>query len=163
MPKPSPEATSSLPDALLTAFADHEKANLAVIRALSDEAWQAKPPGGRTRTIAAMVAHVHNVRVAWIEFAKAGKVPRKLDSSTVTRAEAIEGFEATGAALAALLGERLNGGRIAGFGSDAAHFLTYLVAHDAQHRGQILTQGRLAGHPVAKEVAYGIWERYHGK
>ena len=50
------------------------------------------------------------------------------------------------------------GGRVTGFPYDATTFLAYYIAHDAHHRGQILLQARLLGHPVSQETMAGLWQ-----
>ena len=60
-----------------------------MIENLPAEAWKAKPPDGKGRTIAAIVAHMHNVRVMWLKAAKAEKVPDQLDRATVTPAASV--------------------------------------------------------------------------
>lgn len=44
---------------------------------------------GKGRTIAAIVAHMHNVRVMWLKAVKAAEIPGQLDRSTVTPAQAM--------------------------------------------------------------------------
>ncbi len=48
-------------------------------------------------------------------------------------------------------------GRVDGFRYDAAAFLAYYMVHDGDHRGQILLQARLLGHPVSLKVMSGMW------
>jgi hypothetical protein len=51
-----------LPSALLNAFDTNNRINCYLIEALPREAWTGKPSDGKGRTIAAIVAHMHNVR-----------------------------------------------------------------------------------------------------
>jgi uncharacterized damage-inducible protein DinB len=48
-------------------FAANNRINEYLIRAVPDAAWRATPPGVKGRTIAAMAAHIHNVRVMWLK------------------------------------------------------------------------------------------------
>jgi uncharacterized damage-inducible protein DinB len=41
---------------------------------------------------------------------------------------------------------------------DVGAFLTYLVAHDAHHRGQIAMLARQVGHPLPQKAMFGMWE-----
>ena len=50
-----------LPEALLNAFSTNDRINHYLIGNLPPEAWNAKPADGKGRTIAAIVAHMHNV------------------------------------------------------------------------------------------------------
>jgi len=51
------------PGALLNAFNTSDRINRYLIENLPLDAWKAKPVEGKGRTIAAIVAHMHNVRV----------------------------------------------------------------------------------------------------
>jgi hypothetical protein len=53
--------------ALLNAFKTNDRINRFLIGHLPDTVWRADPPGGKGRTIAAIVAHMHNVRVMWLK------------------------------------------------------------------------------------------------
>ncbi len=75
-----------LPAALLNAFDINDRINLYMIENLPAEAWTAKAPDGKGRTIAAIVAHMHNVRVMWLKAAKADEIPEQLDRASVTPA-----------------------------------------------------------------------------
>ena len=148
-----------LADALLRAFETNDRINHYLLDGLSDEAWTAEPPGGKGRTIAAIVAHMHNVRVMWLKAAKAATLPEQLDRNTVTRAAAAAALVESHAALAALLAESLRAdGRIKGFRPDVGGFFAYLVAHDAHHRGQTTMLARQVGHPISQKTMFGMWE-----
>ena len=118
-------------------MAINNRINDYLLEHLDPQAWRAEPPGGKGRTVAAIVAHIHNVRVMWLKAAK-GKVPAQLDRLTITVPQARKGLAESQAALEALIGAALQSdGRISGFKPDAAAFIGYLIAHDAHHRGQI--------------------------
>ena len=51
-----------LPVALLNAFNTNNRINQYLIDGIPAAAWRAKPPDGKGRSIAAIVAHMHNVR-----------------------------------------------------------------------------------------------------
>ena len=71
--------TDQLPQALLNAFQTNDRINAYLIENLPTEAWRAKPADGKGRTIAAIVAHMHNVRVMWLKAAKANDIPAQLE------------------------------------------------------------------------------------
>jgi uncharacterized damage-inducible protein DinB len=159
MPKAAP-AAFSLPQALLTSFDTNDRINRYMIDNLPTEAWRAEPPEGKGRTIAAIVAHMHNVRVMWLKAtAKGSKIPEQLDRTSVTPAQATKALEQSRAALRAVLQSALeNDGRVKGFRPDVAGFLGYLIAHDAHHRGQISMLARQVGHPLPQKAMFGMWE-----
>jgi uncharacterized damage-inducible protein DinB len=49
-------------------------------------------------------------------------------------------------------------GRISGFPPDVARFHSYLIAHDAHHRGQISMLARFSGNPISQKTMFGLWE-----
>jgi uncharacterized damage-inducible protein DinB len=146
--------------ALLRAFIANEKINQYLLAGLPAAAWRAEPPGGNGRTVAAIVAHMHNVRVMWLKVsAKGSKIPEQLDRHTVTVAQAKKALKQSAAALTSLLKESLAAeGRISNFRPDVAGFFCYLIAHDAHHRGQVTMLARQLGHGIPQEVMFGMWE-----
>lgn len=44
------------------------------------------------------------------------------------------------------------------FPTDLAHFLSYFVAHEAHHRGQLCMLARQLGHRLPSEVTAGLWQ-----
>jgi uncharacterized damage-inducible protein DinB len=147
------------PVALLNAFNTNNRINHYLIDNLPPAAWRAKPPDGKGRTIAAIVAHMHNVRVMWLKATKAEEIPGQLDRATVTPAQAMRGLESSRHALCVIISRAMAGdGRIRGFRPDVAGFLGYLIAHDAHHRGQITMLARQLGHPLPQKAIFGMWE-----
>lgn len=159
MPKTS-LAEFNLPTALLTAFDTNDRINRYMIENLASDAWRAEPRDGKGRTIAAIVAHMHNVRVMWLKAAaKGSEIPEQLDRSKVTQAQAVKGLENSRMALSVVLKSALESdGRIKGFKPDVASFFAYLIAHDAHHRGQACMLARQVGHPLPQKVMFGMWE-----
>jgi uncharacterized damage-inducible protein DinB len=153
-------ATFSLPAALLAAFDTNDRINQYLLENLPAAAWRAELPDGKGRTIAAIVAHIHNVRVMWLKAAaKGSKIPEQLDRHSVTGAQAAKALHQSREALAAVLKNALESdGRVKGFKPDAAGFFGYLVAHDAHHRGQICMLARQLGHPLPQKAMFGMWE-----
>jgi uncharacterized damage-inducible protein DinB len=152
--------TFSIPEALVRALDTNDRINQYLLENLPAEAWLATPPEGKGRTIAAIAAHMHNVRVMWLKAAaKESKIPESLDKSDVTPAQAAKALEQSRAALSALIKSALNGdGRIKNFKPDVVGFIGYLISHDAHHRGQISMLARQVGHPLSKKAMFGMWE-----
>jgi uncharacterized damage-inducible protein DinB len=156
---PKPPASFDVADALLHAFATNDRINQYLLAQLPPAAWDAAPSGGRGRSVAAIVAHMHNVRVMWLKTIPGAVVPAQLDRETVTPAQAADALGESRAALADVLAAALAGdGRVKGFKPDVVGFFGYLVAHDAHHRGQIAMLARQVGHPLPKTAAFGMWE-----
>ena len=151
--------SAQLPQALLKAFDTNNRINEYLIENLPQQAWNAKPPDGKGRTVAAIVAHMHNVRVMWLKAAKAEEIPDQLDRMTVTPVQAGRGLESSRHSLNVVIGRALAGdGRVRNFRPDVAGFLAYLIAHDAHHRGQITMLARQLGYPLPQKAMFGMWE-----
>jgi len=167
MPKnPPPHAAATdkpyagqLPVALLNAFNTNNRINQYLIDNLPPAAWKAKAPNGKGRTIAAIMAHMHNVRVMWLKAAKAEDIPAQLDRAKVTPSQALRALETSRHALSVVISRALQqDGRVKGVRPDVAGFLGYLIAHDAHHRGQITMLARQLGHPLPQKAMLGMWE-----
>jgi len=157
MPKSAPPF--SLPQALLQAFDTNDNINQYLLENLPAESWRAATPEGKGRTIAAIVAHMHNVRVMWLKAAKANDIPAQLEKDKVTATQASKSLERSRAALSSVIKAALDSdGRIKGFRPDVAGFVGYLIAHDAHHRGQICMLARQVGHPLSQKAMFGMWE-----
>jgi len=148
-----------LPVALLNAFNTNDRINHYLIDNLPPAAWRAKPPGEKGRTIAGIIAHMHNVRVMWLKASKADEIPEQLDRAKVTPTQAMRGLEHSRHALSVIISRALQkDGRIKNFRPDVAGFIAYLIAHDAHHRGQIAMLARQVGHPLPQKAIFGMWE-----
>jgi uncharacterized damage-inducible protein DinB len=167
MPKPSAPRdaggegnfAAQLPTALINAFETNNRINKYLVENLPPEAWNAKAADGKGRTIAAIVAHMHNVRVMWLKAAKAETIPDQLDKATVTPAQALKAFDNSCQALSAMMDRGIQtDGRIKNFKPDVVGFFGYLIAHDAHHRGQIAMLARQTGHPLPQKAMFGMWE-----
>jgi uncharacterized damage-inducible protein DinB len=149
-----------LNDALLNAYATNDNITRYLIENVDPKAWRAEPPGGKGRTIAAIVAHIHNVRVMWLKVInKDGPIPEQLDRHTVTPQQALAGLAKSGEGVSRVIAAALAGdGRVKYFKPDVAGFIGYAISHDAHHRGQISTLARLMGYPISQKAMFGMWE-----
>lgn len=149
-----------LADAVLEAFRTSDRINRYLIENLDERAWRAEPPGGKGRTIAAIAAHIHNVRLMWLKVSsKEKRLPPSLDRLKVTRKQAIAALAKSGEAMVRLLEPALKGaGRIRNFRSDVAGFVGYVMSHEAHHRGQMSMLARQVGHPLPQAAMFGMWE-----
>lgn len=137
-------------DAVLRSFEIHNRIHLYLIGAIDEKAWTAVPMGGKGRTIAALFAHIHSVRLMWLKATKQ-PLPDALEKDA-TRAQAQKALEASAESIAKLVKPALESdGRIPNFKPDGWAFVGYLIAHEAHHRGQVMMVARQTGFPVDKK------------
>jgi uncharacterized damage-inducible protein DinB len=153
-------APFNLPQAWLKAFETNQWIKQYLAENISAAAWHVEPAGGKGRTVAAIVAHMHNVLVMWMKAAaKESKISKQLDRNRVTPSQAARGLTQGYAALNAVIQSTLEGdGRVQGFKRDVGGFIGYLSTQDAHHRGQIPMPVRQAGHPLWQNAIFGMWE-----
>jgi uncharacterized damage-inducible protein DinB len=162
-----PQVHSQLGRPAVQTFAANDRINQVLIENLDPAAWRAKPPG-KARTIAAIFTHMHNVRTKWVRLtAPHLKVPTQLNRAHCTPQQARAALAESAACCMEMLDEALGDGRgrIKNFRSDSWHrpmpvgleMLSYMLSHEAHHRGQVCMLAHQLGFPLPKEVGYGIW------
>jgi len=116
-----------------------------------------------------IAAHLHNSRCMWIRTLgdpHGIAAPPQVDRRRVNRAELVRALRASGRAMAQLLAFGLeNDGRIPptpryvwrNLPLDVGHVLSYFVAHEGHHRGQIVMLARQLGHALPRDVTNGLW------
>ena len=157
-------------DWLLNAWKTNNRVTTFLIENIPDTLWTAAVPGAPRRTVRMIAGHVHNARCMWIKTlgGEHGIVsPRLVNRHKVGREELILALDRSSHGIADLLklgSER--GGTIPPAASyawrnlplDVGHVLTYFVAHEGHHRGQIVLIARQVGHRLPVEVTGGLWQ-----
>jgi uncharacterized damage-inducible protein DinB len=150
--------------ALREAFATGERMNQFLLERLEPGLWQASPPNtkpGTGRTIAAIFAHLHNVRHMWLTVSAKdlGTAPEKVDRKALGIEGAKAALAASASAMDALLARALaEGGHVRDFKPDVVGFVAYALSHEAHHRGQVCLLARALGHPFEQDTNFGLWD-----
>lgn len=150
--------------ALREAFATGERMNQFLLERLEPVLWQAPPPNtkpGTGRTIAAIFAHMHNVRHMWLTVSAKdlGPAPEKVDRKALDLEGAKAALAASACAMDALLARALaEGGHVRDFKPDVVGFVAYALSHEAHHRGQVCLLARALGHPLEQDTNFGLWD-----
>jgi uncharacterized damage-inducible protein DinB len=157
---------AELADAPVRIFAVNERLNQILIEHLDPSVWKAQPPG-KVRTIAAIFAHMHNVRAKWIRLtAPHLGVPAQLNRARCTPSEARKALERSADQCGKMLAEALGGeGRVKEFRRDGwarpwpagPEMLCYMISHEAHHRGQIAMLAHQLGFPLPGKVTAELW------
>ena len=162
----SPEA----PDALLSAWSTNSRVTAFLVERIPAPLWRAAIPGIPPRTVRSVAAHLHNARCSWVR--TLGRehgiaVPARVDQRTVTPRQLVSALKRSSRGIAALLalGNR-HGGQVPpsrayvwrNLPLDVGHVLTYFVAHEAHHRGQIVMAARQLAYRLPPSVTAGLWQ-----
>ncbi|MCH9029450.1 MAG: DinB family protein [Bacteroidetes bacterium] len=134
--------------------------NLYLLDSISDE-YLKDSYAKRTRTVAAQFAHMHNVRLRWLNHAATklvGKVESFPKGAQPTKAELKNALQASEEVIARFLEECEASGEVKYWNGSPATFLSYLVAHEAHHRGLAMVAMRISRRKLPQEVIYGQWQ-----
>jgi uncharacterized damage-inducible protein DinB len=154
---------------LLDAWRTNNRVTIFLVENLPQEIWGAAVPGAPRRTVRMIAGHMHNARCMWIK--TLGKehdiaAPRAVNRHKVASKELIRALSQSSRGILSLLKLGFeHGGTIPPSSSytwrnlplDVAHVLTYFVAHEGHHRGQIVMLARQLGCRLPVEVAGGLW------
>ena len=155
---------------LLASWRTNSRVTAYLIEHLPAPLWAAAIPGAPRRTVRMIAGHLHNARCMWIK--TLGRehgiaVPASVDRRTVARPELLSALKRSSRGIEALLELGIAaGGRVPPSKSyvwrnlplDVAHVLTYFVAHEGHHRGQIVMLARQLGHRLPGEISAGLWQ-----
>src|SRR6188474_3070995 len=157
-------------DLLLAAWRTNNRVPVFLIEHLAHELWEAKVPGAPRRTVRMIAGHIHNARCMWIK--TLGKehgivVPQAVNRHKVEPQQLIAALGQSSRGIIDLLQLGLDrGGEIPVSSSyswrnlplDVGHVLTYFVAHEGHHRGQIVMLARQLGYRLPAEITGGLWQ-----
>jgi uncharacterized damage-inducible protein DinB len=158
-----PEAGRSL----IAAWRTNNRVTMYLLEHLPPELWSRTVPGVPRRTVRMIAAHIHNARCMWIKM-MGGRhgiaIPRTVDARRVRASELLPALSRSSEGIVKLLQLGIARGGVVpraawqNFPTDLAHFLTYFVAHEGHHRGQLCLLARQLGHRLPAGVTAGLWQ-----
>ena len=165
-----PASVPDLRETILAAWRTNDRVTAYLVERLPPELWSAAVPGAPRRTVRMIAGHIHNARCMWVK--TLGRehgiaVPASVDRRRVERSELLAALAASGQGIAALLRMGLDrGGTLPATPAyvwrnlplDVGHVLTYFVAHEGHHRGQLVLLARQLGHRLPPPVTSGLWQ-----
>ena len=154
---------------LLAAWRTNNRVTAYLLEHLPRELWSATVPGAPRRTIRMIAGHIHNTRCMWIK--TLGKehgiaVPQNVNRHKVGPKELLPVLRHSSRGIISLLTLGLERGGVIPLPSsytwrnlplDVGHVLTYFVAHEGHHRGQIVMLARQLDHRLPVEITGGLW------
>jgi uncharacterized damage-inducible protein DinB len=153
--------------ALLAAWRTNHRVTAYLIANLSPAMWSKRVPGNPRRTVRMIAAHLHNARCMWIKMLGARHgivVPQRVNGRSVRPAELTRALARSSEGIVALIqlgvarGGAVPAAAWQNFPTDVVHFLSYFVAHEAHHRGQLCMLARQLGHRLPADVLAGLWQ-----
>ena len=156
-------AGSHYQEAMAEAYAVSDRMNQLILEHLDERAWRAKP-GANGRTIAAIFAHVHNIRRKWLRLSAPHlKLPSELNRAACTKKQVKAALAESAARCCDML--KSPASRVKQFRRDGwarpwppgPAMFAYMITHDAHHRGQVCWLAREVGYPLPKKPGYEMW------
>jgi uncharacterized damage-inducible protein DinB len=163
-------AAPDLRDMILAAWETNNRVTIFLVENLPSVLWEAKVPGAPRRTIRTIAAHLHNSRCTWVKMV--GKehgvpVPASVDRHRVSRKQLMSALKRSSLGISSLLRLACDSGGSIPIPStyvwrnlplDVGHVLSYFVAHEGHHRGQIVQLARQLGHRLSELTRGGLWQ-----
>jgi uncharacterized damage-inducible protein DinB len=162
---PLPDLRSSL----LAAWRTNNRVTTELIRSLPAELWDLTPPGAPGRTVRAIAAHLHNARCMWLKTLGREhgiKAPANVDHRRVNPKQLVAALKKSSAAMEELFKLGFDTGELPpskgyvwrNLSLDLGHVVTYYIAHEAHHRGQLVMIARQTGHRLPAAVTAQLWQ-----
>ena len=150
---------------LLNAWIRHNNILIVLLKAIPPNALLFKPSGSRGRDIARQFVHITRVREGWTKYFITGKRPKiqRYDKGNPpSKKEILEMLKQSGDEVKDVLGKILGGEiKIRYFKQDLFRWYTYLIEHEAHHRGQILLALKQNNFKLSDDVKLkGIWGKW---
>lgn len=154
---------------LLDAWRTNNRVTMFLVEHLPRELWVATVPGAPRKSVRMIAGHIHNARCRWIKTLGSEHgivVPRQVDRHKVSSKELLTELRRSSRGMVELLNLGFDHGGVLPDSSsyvwrnlplDIPHVLTYFVAHEAHHRGQIVMLARQLGHRLPVEITGGLW------
>jgi uncharacterized damage-inducible protein DinB len=155
---------------VLAAWRTNNGVTISLVQQLPSGLWDLAVPGVPHRTFRMIAAHLHNTRCQWIKTLgrEHGIVaPDRVDHRRVARRQLVTALKRSGDGIEAVLRLGLaadghvppsKGYVWRNLSLDVGHVLTYFIAHDAHHRGQIVMAARQAGHRLPSALMGRMWQ-----
>jgi len=151
----------------IEAWRTNNRATTYLVEQLPRDVWSASVPGVPRLSVRSVAAHIHNSRSRWIKSLGQGhgiEAPKLVDLRRVSPRELVRALGRSGKGIEALIQVGMaSGGRLPratwqNFPRDLEHFLTYFVAHEAHHRGQLILIARQLGHRLPRAISESVWQ-----
>ena len=154
---------------LIQPWRTSNRVTIELIEGLPPELWRTPVPGIPGRSIRSIAAHLHNARCRWIRTLGSEHgiaAPARVDQHRVTQKQLAAALRRSGKAMESLFALASESDELPpskgytwrNLSLDLGHVVTYFIAHDAHHRGQIVMVARQTGHRLPSAVHARLWK-----
>lgn len=164
------KTATTLREVILPAWRTNARITEELVRALPTRTLRAPIPGSPRRTVGMLAAHLHNARCMWLRTLGQPlgiQVPALVDRRRCSKRELVQALRRSAVQMEALLRAGCDrGGQVPptpkyawrNLALDVGHVLTYFVAHEAHHRGQLSLISRALGTPLPRSATVALWQ-----
>jgi len=158
-------AVEPLAGQVLEAWRRNHDILLHLLDNIPKQGFEALPAGSRGRTVALQFAHLDRVRRGWLEYHLTGKrarLPRADKERPPSPLQLKQALRESGRDVESFLARAMRGeAKTRMFGGQPVRWMSYLIAHESHHRGQILLALKQSRLKVSDKVALeGMWMRW---
>lgn len=155
---------------LLSAWRTNNRVTVQLVQGVPVATWNLAVPNIPRRSIRSIAAHLHNSRCSWIRTLGREhgiRAPERVDHHRVVPKQLAAALKRSSSGMEALLTLACDSGGTLppskgyvwrNLALDVAHVLTYFVAHEAHHRGQIVMAARQAGTRLPRTITDNLWQ-----
>lgn len=146
----------------LSTWRVNNKTNLLLLNSIPKKGLLLEPSGPRARNIAQMFAHLYHARIGWVRWhepSAAAGMKRFSKGIVPLRSELKRALNSSATMIEAFLERAFQGqAKIKSFQKQPIRFMTYLIMHEAHHRGQIAFALKHSGMRLPADVSAHLWQ-----
>lgn len=145
---------------LIESWEINNRINIYLLNSIADDKLESKLMG-KGRSAGEQLAHLHNVRLMWLQASAPDllKKVKKIEKEESHNKKLIaKSLEESGKVMSEFLKTAFEAGKVKGFKPHPEAFLSYLIAHEAHHRGQVQLVLKSNDVKLDQKITYGMWE-----